>query len=313
MRNDSQEGYTGRSASVRGILIRCMTSFLFRIFGKSLTKLGRKYSDRNRTGWKAPRGFTLDKTDINGVYAEMLIPDHTVPDRVILQLHGGAYVFGMNNLYRRNACRYSKMAGNVRVLTIDYRLAPENPFPAALDDSLAAYRWLLDKGYSPEKIIFVGDSAGGGLSLAAAMALRDRGEPVPGALVLLSPWTDLASEGKSHTEKYDVDPMFGRKSGGGSLSVLDYTTRDNLKNPYVSPAYGDFPGMPPMMIHVGDHEVLLSDSETVAEKARAAGIPVEFKIWKGMFHVFQMYYGLIPEANRSVSMICHYMKEKFGI
>ena len=299
------------ACSLRGTFFRWLTGLFFRLFRKSLMRKGRKYSEISRSGWKAPKGFTLEKFNINGVYAEMLVPDNAADGKVILQLHGGAYITGFNNLYRRNACLYSKMAGNVRVMSVDYRLAPENPYPAALEDTLASYRLLLEQGYSPDKIIFVGDSAGGGLSLAAAMALRDGGKPVPVALVLMSPWADLAAEGKSHKEKYEIDPMFGRKTRGGGISALAYTTRENLKGPYVSPAYGSFDGMPPMLIHVGEYEVLLSDSETVADKARAAGIPVEFKMWRGMFHVFQMYYGFIPEAYRSIKMICRFIKEAF--
>ena len=299
--------------SFRGVLFRHITALIFRFFGKFLMELGKKNARLTRLIRRAPRGFSLDSFEINGFYCEMLIPDRAVEGKVILLLHGGAYIMGYISPYRYNACRCAKKSGNVRVLSIDYRLAPEHPFPAALEDGISAFKWLLEKGYPPDQIIIMGDSAGGGLALAVSMALRDRGEAIPGALVLMSPWTDLPGEGSSHKEKYDVDPMFGKKAGGGSIASLLYTNDKNLKNPYVSPAYGNFKGLPPMLIHVGEYEVLLSDSISVADNATKEGIPVEFKIWKGMFHVFQMYYLLIPEAKQSVDRICRYMKEQFGL
>lgn len=308
-RNDYER--PGRACSLRGALCCGAIGIMSRLFNKMIKAQVGKYADRGK--WRVPKGFTLEKIDLGAAHAEMLVPDGAAEGRVILLLHGGAYVFGLNNLYRRSARILSRLCGNVRVLFPDYRLAPQNPFPAALEDALSAYRWILDNGYSPENVIFIGDSAGGGLALAASMALRDRGEALPGALVLLSPWTDLAAEGKSHIEKLDVDPLFGRRAKGGIVSVVAYTTLDNLKNPYVSPAYGNFEGLPPMLIHAGEREVLLSDSETVAEKAKAAGVPVDFHVFGGMFHVFQMLYGVIPEAKRSVDMICSFMKSHFGL
>ena len=218
--------------------------------------------------------------------------------RVILQLHGGGYVGALKNSYRTMAGLYSEVSKGAGVLTIDYRVAPENPFPAALEDALTAYEWLLSQGYREEDIILAGDSAGGGLAMAMCHYLNDRERNLPLAIIAMSPWTDLTASGQSYTENYKIDPLFGN-TRDSLIYDNPYIGAYNPKNPYISPMFGDFSGFPPMLIQVGSHEMLLSDSETVAEKAKEAGVKVRMSVYEGMFHVFQMAATLMPESKKA--------------
>lgn len=206
---------------------------------------------------------------------------------VILQLHGGGYIGRIRNAYRDFAVLYSKLTKDRAVLSVDYRVAPEDPYPAALEDALTAYHWLRERGLKGEQIIVAGDSAGGGLALALTMYLRDHGEEVPKKLVLMSPWTDLAASGESYETNYEKDPLFGNTRESMLYSNAYYGDQDP-KDPYISPLYGDFTGLPPMLFQVGSIEMLLSDSVQAAEKARVAGCDVRLTVYEGMFHVFQL-------------------------
>lgn len=217
---------------------------------------------------------------------------------VILQLHGGGYVGTLKNSYRTMAGLYAEVSKGASVLTIDYRVAPENPFPAALMDAFAAYNYLLEQGYESENIIIAGDSAGGGLAMALCMYLRDSGMAVPAGIVAMSPWTDLTASGESYEENKDIDPVFG--CGADDLIHNSaYIGDDAAENPYISPLFGDFSGFPPMLIQVGTCEMLLSDSEGVAKKALQAGVKVRLSRYEGMFHVFQMAAKLMPESMKA--------------
>jgi acetyl esterase/lipase len=184
------------------------------------------------------------------------------------------------------------------VLTPDYRVAPENPFPAALEDAVASYQWLMDRGWFADQIIVAGDSAGGGLAMALVMYLKDHRMPLPCGIIAMSPWTDVTASGESYTTNYEKDPLFGNTKE--SLIYLnEYAGEHAPMDPYISPKFGDFRHFPPMLIQVGADEMLLSDSVDVAAKAREQGVKVRLSVYEGMFHVFQMAYLNIPESKRA--------------
>lgn len=217
---------------------------------------------------------------------------------VILQLHGGGYYGRLHNTYRDMAALYNEVSRGLDVLSVDYRVAPEYPFPAALEDAVAAYWWILENGYDTGKVFVVGDSAGGGLALALCLYLRDRGMPMPRGIITMSAWTDLTKSGDSYQENFDIDPIFG-----GSTDTLVYKEgyfgELDPEYPYISPVNGSYHGFPPMLMQVGEYEMLLSDTVEVARKAREAGVTVKEHIYNGMFHVFQMGLLLYPEAREA--------------
>lgn len=242
-----------------------------------------------------PEQFQVIDYDTGNFKMEFLHWKESENPYVILQLHGGGYVGALKNSYRTFAGLYSEVSGGASVLTIDYRVAPEHPFPAALYDALYAYNWLLDNGYSEDRIILAGDSAGGGLAMALCHYLNDRDRVLPAAIIAMSPWTDLTASGPSYEENFTIDPLFGNTKDNLIYDSV-YIGNHNPKHPYISPMFGDFSGFPPMLIQVGSYEMLLSDSEIVAEKAKASGVKVKLSIYEGMFHVFQMGTTLIPES-----------------
>lgn len=227
--------------------------------------------------WVLAEDYLLETIEVGGITMEWLQPKDSKVDRVILQLHGGAYMRSLKDngaTYRRSALQYAKLSQGA-VLTVDYRVAPEHPYPAALEDAVMAYTWLLDQGYLPEQIIIAGDSAGGGLTLATALYLRDQQMPLPAALIIMSAWTNLNYR----------------------LWTPAYVGTASADNPYISPIYGEYHGLPPMLMQVGGAERLLGDTLAVAEKAKEAGVDVQQTTYPCMFHVFQMLFPELPEAN----------------
>ena len=243
---------------------------------------------------------TCEPVNAGGVPAEWIAAPGAVQDRVILYLHGGGYVIGSINTHRAMIARIAR-ASNARALAIDYRLAPEHPFPAAVDDATAAYKWLLAEGYEPGKIVIAGDSAGGGLTLAALVALRDSGVPMPAGAVPISPWTDLEGTGESVRSRAAKDPMVTQSNLAESAKQY-YGARDP-KDPLVSPLHANFRGLPPMLIHVGDAEILLDDATRVAERAKLAGVDVELEVWDDMIHVWHVFAKLLPEGQQAIDKI----------
>ena len=241
-----------------------------------------------------------DPVDAGGVPGEWIVAPTAVAQRAILYLHGGGYVMGSVNTHRAMIGRISR-AAQARVLAINYRLAPEHPFPAAVEDATAAYRWLLKAGYQPNKIVIAGDSAGGGLTFAALVALRDARTPLPAAAVPISPWNDLAGTGASIKSRAGVDPMVGRQ--GLAPMARHYAGSTDLKTPLLSPLYADLRGLPPLLIHVGDAEILLDDSTRIAERAKAAGVDVTLEVWPEMIHVWHVFAKLLPEGQQAIDRI----------
>lgn len=294
--------------SIRGRTARRMVRIANHLPGKRAGELRMRLSERERM-WQCPEHLELIPIHMEQFDMELLRKKggETVSDSIILQLHGGGYYGKLHNTYRNMAGLYNELGDGADVLSIDYRVAPEHPFPAALEDAVNAYQWILENGYRSGRIIVAGDSAGGGLALALCLYLRDNHMPLPSGIITMSAWTDLTKSGESYEEKFDVDPIFG-----GSRDTLVYREgyyRDDIpENPYISPVMGDYTGFPPMLMQVGEYEMLLSDTLTVARKAKEVGVPVKEHVYKGMFHVFQMGLLLYPEAKEAWVEVGHFLR-----
>jgi acetyl esterase/lipase len=253
-----------------------------------------------------PDDVACEPVDAGGVPAEWIAAPGAQADRVVLYLHGGGYVIGSINTHRELASRVSRES-QARALSIDYRLAPENPFPAGLEDATAAYRWLLSTGVEPTRVVVAGDSAGGGLTLATLLALRDAGAPLPAAGVCLSPWTDLEGTGDSARPGAVDDPMvtleglveMGRHYLGGA----------DPRNPLAAPLYADYTGLPPLLIQVGTREILLDDATRVAERAKQCGVDVTLEPCDGLIHVWQAFGPAVPESQEAVARIGEFIRK----
>nr|ATZ76733.1 Lip142 [uncultured bacterium] len=250
-------------------------------------------------------GTATEPLVIDGVPAEWITGPGATDAATIYYLHGGGHTIGSIASHRGLISRLSKASG-ARALAIDYRLAPENPYPAGLEDSLKAYRWLLAQGVDPNTIVIAGDSAGGNLALTTLLALKDAGDPLPAATVLLSPWTDMLSTGDSYKTRKDLDPMI--PADEALTAARMYANGADLRDPLLSPLYGDLSGLPPMLIHVGDHEVLLDDSTVLAANAKAAGVDTTLEVWPQMIHVWQFFAPMVPEATEAIDKIGKFVR-----
>ena len=255
----------------------------------------------------APAGVTCTPVEAGGVSAEWSVADGSAEGKVILYVHGGGYVMGSAGSHRDVTGRLSKASG-ARVLSLNYRLAPEHPFPAPVDDAVAAYRWLLAQGISSSNVAIAGDSAGGGLAFATLLALRDAGDPVPAAGVGISPWVDMEGTGESMTTRAAVDPVV-QKEGLLEMAKL-YLGDADPKNPLAAPLHANLAGLPPLLIHVGDAETLLNDATRITERARKAGVDVTLKIWDEMPHVWPMFAPILPEGQQAIEEIGAFFKER---
>jgi acetyl esterase/lipase len=247
--------------------------------------------------------------DAGGVPAEWLTAPGAREDRVILYLHGGGYVIGSINTHRDLVGRLSRASG-ARGLAVGYRLAPEHPHPAAVDDAVTAYRWLLKQGVNPSGIVVAGDSAGGGLAIATLVALRDAGDPMPAAGVGISPWVDLEGIGESMTGLAAEDPLV-QKDGLLQLAAM-YLGGSDPRTPLAAPLYANLAGLPPLLILVGTSETLLDDAERLAERARKAGVDVTYEASEGMIHVWQLFASMLSEGRESIERIGRYIRERTG-
>jgi acetyl esterase/lipase len=270
--------------------------------------------DEMRAGMEAttgtfplPEGLQSEPVDAGGVPAEWISMPESSPDRTLLYLHGGGYCIGSINTHRGMVGEIARASG-CRALLIDYRLAPEHRFPAALDDALAAWRFLLDQGCEPSRASIAGDSAGGGLTVATLVAARDAGHPLPGAAACLSPWVDLEGTGESMDSKADADPMVQRD--GLLRMARAYLGEAAAHAPLASPLHADLAGLPPMLVQVGTSETLLDDSTRLAERARSEGVDVSLEIWEEMIHVFQAFGAMLPEAREAVAQIGEFLRKR---
>lgn len=253
---------------------------------------------------RIPKDVTIVDVEADGIRAKWISPTDEKPGKVILHLHGGGYVTGGMDSHLM-MCIPMAQTLKTKILLPEYRLAPEHPFPAAVDDAVKVYRWVLTQGYAPKDIILSGDSAGGGLALVTVLSLRDSGDKLPAAIVCMSPWTDLTFTGQSHITKAKVDCVL-------LTDVLRewaacYVGTEAPNHPLISPIYADFYNFPPLLIQVGSDEVLLDDSRMLAEKAKSAGVDVTLKVWDEMWHVWPALGDLIPESKKAFEEIGQFL------
>jgi len=255
-----------------------------------------------------PEGLKVETLTVGNRPADRLsFAEHNHDDGALLYLHGGGYSLCSPFTHRALAANLGRASG-LNALVPDYRLAPEDPFPAAIDDAVAAYRWLLDQNMQPERIVIAGDSAGGGLTLATMLTLRDAGDPLPSAAALISPWTDLAMTGESITTRQQDDPMLYR-SGLEEHAEMYLGDRDR-NHPLASPLYADLTGLPPLIIHVGTAEILVDDATRLADRAQAAGVEVSLHLYEDMMHVWHYFSGMLPESEKAIEQIGQFLKAK---
>jgi len=250
-----------------------------------------------------------DAVSAGGIKAEWVSAPDADAGRAVLYLHGGGYVIGSINTHRALAARISR-ASRARVLVIDYRLAPEHPHPAAVEDSVAAYRWMLAQGLAPRRIAVAGDSAGGGLTVATLVAIRDAKLPLPSAGVCLSPWVDLEGIGETMTTKADVDPIV-QKPGLLQMSAA-YLGGKDPRTPLAAPLYADLSGLPPLLIQVGTAETLLDDAARLAERARKAGVTVSYEASEHMIHVWHLFAPMLDEGQQAIDRIGEFVRKQAG-
>jgi monoterpene epsilon-lactone hydrolase len=269
------------------------------------TSVGQMRSDWDAAFGGSTAAVTCERVSAGGVEGEWISPADAPLDKAILYFHGGGFRIGSVASHRDLIAQIA-VASGCRVLAINYRLAPEHRFPAALDDALAAYGWMLGQGLTPGNVAFAGDSAGGNLVLAAMLALREHGLPLPIAAVLMSPWTDLAATGTSYVSRAEADPIHQRPMIL-ALAKNYLGGQGDPCDPLVSPLYADLAGLPPLLIQVGDRETVLDDSVMFADLARAAGVDVHLEVWDGMIHVFQMFGAELPEAHQAIASIAQFL------
>ena len=250
------------------------------------------------------RAASVSKLDIDAMSAICVRPKRSDPDRTILYLHGGGYCTGS---WRTQKGLISQLAVDARAVAYvpHYRLAPEHPHPAALDDALRAYRWVLDEGASPDRLSIAGDSAGGGLALALALAIRDSDLAAPASLVLVSPWLDLRGDTPSMTKNEKVDPM--PRPAWSRRCAAAYLAGRDPEDPACSPLYARHEGLPPVLIQTGTDEIIVDDSIRFAERAREAGVDVTLQVFEGLWHEFQIHAGLLREADQAIEKIAQFL------
>jgi phosphinothricin tripeptide acetyl hydrolase len=268
---------------------------------ESLTVAERRAQyERAEKVFPTPPEVKVEHVTAGSTPAEWLRPPSAEAGRVVLYLHGGGYVIGSPRSHRHLAAAIAAAAG-ASALLLDYRLAPEHPFPAAVDDARAAYRWLLDQGIAPGRIVIAGDSAGGGLTVATLLALREAQLPLPAAGVCISPWVDLTCSGASYQSRAAVDPIVRRE--GVTEMARAYLGSTDPRSPLASPLFADLRGLPPLLIHVGSDEVLLDDAVALAQRAKAAGVDATLEEHDRMVHVWHWFLPMLDEAQAAVESI----------
>jgi epsilon-lactone hydrolase len=248
---------------------------------------------------------TVASAKIAEVPVEWITAPNASEDAVLLFLHGGGYVIGSPDSHRHLVANLSEETG-LQGLLVDYRLAPEDPFPAAVEDAISVYAALLTHGYEAEEIVVAGDSAGGGLVVAMMLAVRDANLPLPAAGICLSPWNDLTGTAKSLETNASVDPTVTKESL--DFFAGEYLGEEDAQNPYASPLFGDLTGLPPLLIQVGSVEVLLDDAVLLAERAKEAGVLATLEVWDEMIHVWHRYYPILQEAREANARIGEYVR-----
>ncbi len=263
----------------------------------------RAWMEKMTRALKISADIILSRLDADGVPAELIDVENS-GNGVILYLHGGAYEVGSVKGHREYLSRLAK-ACRVKVVAIDYRLAPEHPFPAALEDTKTAYRWLVSRGHDPSTIVIAGDSAGGGLAIATLVSLRDEGNPLPACAVCISPWVNLATANETLDQHHD--PILNAEILAHFAHA--YAGQIDTHYPLISPIFADLKGLPPILIHAGTKEILGEQIAQFHEKARQAGVEIELDLWEDLFHVFQIV-PVLPETKRSLEKIAEFIAGK---
>ena len=258
----------------------------------------RSDADQRAKMFVLPGDVTVQPVDANGVKAEWTSTPDADASRVILYLHGGGYVICSLQSHRHLVAEVGRAAG-ARTLAIDYRLAPEHPFPAAVEDTVAAYRYLLDSGIRPNRIALAGDSAGGGLVVGGMLAIREAGLPLPGCGWCISPWVDMEALGASFIDRAETDPTV-QKATIQQMAQW-YLGGASPRDPHAAPIYGELRGLPPLLIQVGAAETLLDDSIALARKAGMADVPVELQIWPEMIHIWHIFFPMLSAGRRAIA------------
>jgi len=253
---------------------------------------------------------SIDRNNIAGVPCETYTPENAPKDKFFLYVHGGAYNAGSFICYGPFVAHFAEKC-NVKAILVGYRLAPEAPFPAGLEDVVSVYKSLIESGVPAQNILIGGDSAGGGLSIAAMLSFKEQGLPLPNACVALSPWVDLTNTSETHQTRVKLDCMLIKREL--DEAAVMYANGVDLRHPLISPLFADLSGLPPLFIQVGTDEILLDDSLKLAEKAKKAGLNVNIKVWKGMFHIWHMMEKFMPEAKQAMNELCAFIRLQLSL
>jgi acetyl esterase/lipase len=270
----------------------------------------RAYFDSLSEQFPTSPDVKVEQATANDISAEWVEAPDVRQDAVILYLHGGGYIVGSPLSHRHLVAEIGR-AARMRALAIDYRLAPEHPCPAAVEDAVSAYRWLLDRGIEPRRIVIAGDSAGGGLTVATLVSLRDQNIRLPGAGVCISPWADLTMSAESYATKAAIDPMVTRDQL--QMMASAYLAGVDPKSPLASPVFADLRGLPPLLIQVGSDEVLLDDSLLLAARANSAGVDCTLEISEEMVHVWHFFHPMLKEGKEAIGRIAEFINSKSGV
>jgi len=296
--------------SIQAKIAALMMRYQMRDFYKDLSiEVQRAKMTKYAKAMKLPANVTCEPAKGSPVPAEWITSPNLGQDRILLYLHGGAYYLSYDNPHRNLVARLGRGAG-MRSLVVDYRLAPEHPYPAALEDVTDTYQWLLEKGYLSHNIAIAGDSCGGGLALSTLLRLRDTGLPFPTAVVCISPWVDLTGSGLSMKSKAKAD--FINIPEHMKTNAKNYAGEHDLKTPFISPLFADLTGFPPLLIQAATRDILLDDATHLAEQAHRAKVNVTLEVWDGMFHVFQLGAGFVPEAQKAVDNVADFLRHHVG-
>lgn len=285
--------------------MRRMLPVLRLMLGYVPMKVMRRLQDWGET--PLPQDVQSERVRVGSVRCEWLIPEGCASDKVLLYLHGGGFVYGWTDMHRHMVAHLARQM-SARALGVDYRLAPEHPFPAALEDCVAVYRWLLKQGILPENIVVAGDSAGGNLTLTTMLWLRDHGDPLPAAAACLSPATDM-------TEREEIrrgfDPILHPRALLGFRA--SYIANHDPTDPLLSPVYADLSGLPPLLIHAGEDEILCGDCVRMAEVAQKAGVETRVEVYPRMWHVWHMNFAEVPEGAAALEDIAQFLSTHLGV
>ena len=270
--------------------------------------LAQRRAGMEKVAFRVADDIGVEAVTVAGRSAEWLRAPGAQAERAILYLHGGGYVMGSPNTHRSLGGEVSR-AAQAGVLMLDYRLGPEEPFPAAVEDGVAAYQWLLEHGFTPKNLAIAGDSAGGGLAAATLVSARDHKLALPAAAVCISPWSDMTCSNESYQTRAEADPMIGPDIG---KMVELYLQGKDVKDPYASPNFADLRSLPPLLIHVGRDEVLLDDAIKLDQKARADGVDSTLEIWEDMIHVWHAFHPMLPEGRDGIVRVGEFLREKWA-